>query len=146
MMTATRIALLLCAFAAGACTSASLEDAAPRSLLPPPASPAPVAADGTGPSPSPARDAGAGEAPAAPALPPLAKARDTRQFPNINVVPKGQTAQISPAQRAEAVSELNAARNAQRSAGASAGAGSAAELNQLGRTHARRALDDIESE
>ena len=143
MMTAMRALLAACVLAAAGCTSASLEDAAPRSLLPPPAAPGPASVAIAEP-PAAATD-GVQET-AAPVAPSAGRPRDTRQFPNINVVPKGETAQISPAQRAAAVAELNAARQVQKAAGATAGAGSAAELRQLGRDHARRALNDIESE
>ncbi|MFP1632501.1 hypothetical protein ACLB6G_12240 [Zhengella sp. ZM62] len=144
MMTALRAAAAASGLIVAACTTASLEDAAPRSLLPPPSVP------GAAETPAPAGTVAGADEPdtgrPAPVPPTLSNARDTGQFPNINVVPKGQTAQISPAQRAATVSELNAARNSQRASGAGARVGGEGELRRLGRTHTREALEEIESE
>lgn len=143
MMTALRTAAAASALLAAGCTTASLEDAAPRSLLPAPSAPGVAAA------PAPAGSVAATEPDTdrpAPVPPSLSNARDTGQFPNINVVPKGETAQISPSQRAATVSELNAARNAQRATGQGARVGGEGELRRLGRTHTREALEEIESE
>lgn len=144
IMTALRILAATSGLFAAACTTASLEDAAPRSLLPAPSVPQPVAATAPDGTVAGADEPDTGRPAATP--PSLANARDTGQFPNINVVPKGQTEQISPAQRAATVAELNAARTSQRTGNAAAGVGGEGELRRLARTHSREALEEIESE
>ena len=121
----------------GGCRTASLEDVAPASLAP---------ATGTvGPADS--ALAGSPTEPGTPVQPVQEgdSVRNTGQYPNLNIVPAGETAQISEEERAAKTAELNAARQEAQSA-AGKQDNEAEKLRRLARKHAQEALDQIEVE
>lgn len=76
---------------------------------------------------------------------PLAAATTPDGYPNINVVPRGETVQFTAAQKAQLMSDLAAAR-ARQAAGDNSPATAAeiARLRNLARIHAAEALREIE--
>ena len=76
---------------------------------------------------------------------PLAQATTPDGYPNINVMPQGQTAQFTSAQKAQLLRELAAARARQAAGDKSAKtAAEIARLRSLARIHAAEALSEIE--
>lgn len=75
------------------------------------------------------------------------QARNTGEFPNLNIVPEGETEQFTPSERAAKTRELAATRAASISQAGSLPPqrGDPAELRQLGATHAEETLKKIES-
>lgn len=67
----------------------------------------------------------------------------TGTYPNLNVPLQPATAQITPEERVATADELRARRDSQAASG-SAPASSAAQLRQIGSTHAEGALSRIE--
>ncbi len=149
--------LAMAGVAASGCSTTSLEEAAPRpvaqqslapqTLMPAPSSPGQAAAPSTA-------------APVA-ASPAATKAKtdektygpsdsapvDTGTYPNINNVPKGETAQMTPAERAAMIQELAAARQGTAvGAKAQPGNSSPAAMKKIGATHAKDALAEIEAQ
>jgi hypothetical protein len=91
--------------------------------------------------------AGADIAPAVQPPAPSAAVRNSGAYPNINIVPQGETAQLSDAEVQAKKAELAAQADAQRQHGESAAAYLARlrRLQQLGSTHAAAALKAIEA-
>lgn len=84
---------------------------------------------------------------AAPPAPPRSgQPVNTGAYPNINIVPEGQTAQLSDAEASALKSQLYSEKDAQRLPGepASAYVARLKRLQQLGSTHAAAALAEIE--
>lgn len=72
---------------------------------------------------------------------------DTGTFPNINNVPKGETAQMTPEERAAMIRELAEARQgAATGAKGQPGNSSPAAMKKIGATHAKDALAQIEAQ
>lgn len=146
-MTLGHAGLVMAGMLAAGCTTASLEDAAPRSLMP-----APSVAGAPAPASRPAgaqadTQAAAVQGERPPPVPPaMTDARNTGQFPNINVVPEGQTSQISARERAATVWELRQARKVQDWNRSKTEVLSDEELRRLGKTHAQETLKQIENE
>ncbi|MBZ0164766.1 MAG: hypothetical protein K8H74_18890 [Notoacmeibacter sp.] len=130
-------AMLAGMMAFGGCRTASLEDVAPTSLLPPTSA---VATLETVPGESQTATAtqvdkvqeGDG-------------ARNTGRYPNLNIVPTGETAQISEEERVAKVAELNAAKQEAQSPAGKKG-DQAEKLRRIARKHAQEALEQIEAE
>lgn len=79
-------------------------------------------------------------------VPTVAGARDTDTFPNLNIVPRGETEQFTASDRQAKVAELSAIRA--RTQGQARGGPNAAEtqrLRRVGATHADEALREIEA-
>ena len=138
--------------------SASL---APKQLLPAPSAPgkasqvepAQTAAAQAAASKTPdttTADAKPADAKAKPAKPAATVAsadgapEDTGTYPNINNVPKGETGQMSPEQRAALMRELAQARGGQKAAGAKpSGLTTVQQMRKLGNQHTKEALKTI---
>lgn len=73
------------------------------------------------------------------------KGPDTDEFPNLNEVKIGETAQLTDAERDADLEKLREAKNSQRS-GALSGTSRSAELNRLADSHAEETLRIIEGE
>ncbi|WP_048647868.1 hypothetical protein [Nitratireductor soli] len=119
--------LLTCqAGALAGCMSASLEDAAPVATLPAPANTAP---------------ANTAETNAAP----IAGARLTGEYPNLNVAPDSAATPITAGEKETLTRDLTATR---KRLGASTPSGNPAaeadRLRKLAKTHAQRRLEEIE--
>jgi hypothetical protein len=73
--------------------------------------------------------------------------RDTGRYPNTNIVPKAQTSQFTSEEEQQNRQELDTARSAADAEPADTAPVSAdeARLRQVGRTHAKDVLKDIES-
>lgn len=110
------LAALLAPFVLSNCATATIEDAVPQSA-----------------NPSAAETAVA-----------EAAAVDTGEFPNLNIPRRGETAQLTAAERAAKAAELAAARR-QTQQGQPIRT-DIAQLRKLGSTHTEEALDEIESE
>lgn len=83
---------------------------------------------------------------APPAPPRSGQPVNTGSYPNINIVPEGQTVQLSNAEAAAMKAQLYSEQDAQRLPGepASAYVARLKRLQQLGSTHAAAALAEIE--
>lgn len=111
-------ACILVALQVSACGTATIEDAVPQS----------VAQSSSGTIPT---DTGPGPT-------------DTGEFPNLNIPRRGETEQLTPAERAAKAAELAAARR-QAKQGQTASA-DIEQLRRLGSTHTQEALKQIEEE
>lgn len=132
-------AILAAMLAFGGCRTTSLEDVAPTSLTPPP-EPVAVTEAASDPQTASAVSAAPGE--------PGRKddeARNTGRYPNLNIMPAGETAQISEEERAAKIAELEAAKEEARSAGGKNG-DKAEKLRRIARKHAEEALEEIKAE
>ncbi len=122
------------ALALGGCRTASLEDVAPNSLVPPTAENTAAVA----PAEPQARDTATGETPEAPG------ARNSGKYPNLNIIPKGETEQLTAGDRAASIAELNSARKDARSTGGDSSEDEAERLRRIARKHAQETLEQIE--
>jgi hypothetical protein len=140
------------------CTTASLEDAAPTPPLsgmtlpeqtsavpaPPPVSGDPVAAI---PESNTATVAAAnGEMPVNPASETQGSARQTGQYPNLNIVPTAAAPQLTAAEKNAKLAELEAARKQALRGASGKPVSNDAKLKKLAKTHAEQALKQIEGE
>lgn len=133
-----RIAVLIAAMSVfSGCRTTSLEEIAPTNLVPPPAR---ETTSATAASENDPAEAIADAVPAVDDGP-----RNTGRYPNINIVPKGETAQISNAERKEKVAELEAAKKEIDAEDGDAES-EADKLRRLAREHAKEALDAIKKE
>ena len=154
------IILAVAGLAASGCSTTSLEDAAPRpvaqqslapqTLMPSPSSPGQSAATAAAATPEPVAGAPAATAAKTDTQtygPSDSAPVDTGTYPNINNVPKGETAQMTPAERAAMIQELAAARQGT-AVGAKAQPGNSSPdaMKKIGATHAKDALAEIEAQ
>lgn len=140
------------------CTTASLEDAAPTAAVaemalpeqtsavptPPPVSGDPVAAipeNGTA-----AVAAATGEMPNDPAGETQGSARQTGQYPNLNIVPTAAAPQLTAAEKNAKLAELEAARKQAVRGASGKPVSNDTKLKKLAKTHAEQALKQIEGE
>lgn len=127
-------AILAAMLAFGGCRTTSLEDVAPTSLTPPAepvAETETMASDPQTSSAAPGQEGGG--------------ARDTGRYPNLNIMPSGETAQISEEERAAKIAELEAAKKEAQSAGGKNG-DEAEKLRRIARKHAEETLKEIKAE
>ncbi|MCB1420726.1 MAG: hypothetical protein KDJ74_17655, partial [Notoacmeibacter sp.] len=134
------------------CSTTNIEDVAPTAslapqpLLPAPSGPGTVSQTSTAPEKI-AAEKPAGDKKAKPAAT-VASADgapiDTGSYPNINNVPKGETGQMTPEQRAALMQELASAKGEQQQAGSKpSGLTTVQQMQKLGSQHTKQALKTI---
>ena len=72
--------------------------------------------------------------------------RNTGVYPNINIVPKGETTQFSASGSAAAKAELRTANAEVKSGAAKTTTATESELREIAQSHAQETIDEIEAE
>ncbi|CAG1002864.1 hypothetical protein RHIZO_02970 [Rhizobiaceae bacterium] len=139
------------------CTTASLEDAAPlaatvEATLPEQITtiptPTPVSGDAVAAIPDAGATAAADsvEATESAAVDAQGSARQTGQYPNLNIVPTAAAPQLTAAEKNAKLAELEAARRQAVGGASGKPVSNDAKLKKLARTHAEEALKQIEGQ